>query len=110
MISRYVDVQQGSIKIGGIDLRQLEQTELMRFSEGEATPTISVVFTIAHRLSTIVGADRILVLENGQIIEQGTHAELIAKGDRYAALWNAQQQARQWRINSIAILGEKLSP
>lgn len=48
------------------------------------------VLTIAHRLSTVVDADRILVLEAGQVVEQGTHAELLALGGRYAGLWMAQ--------------------
>ena len=48
------------------------------------------VIAIAHRLSTIVGMDRIVYLENGRIVEQGSHAELIARGGPYAQLWNRQ--------------------
>ncbi|MEL6984553.1 MAG: ATP-binding cassette domain-containing protein, partial [Actinomycetota bacterium] len=47
-------------------------------------------FVIAHRLSTIRGADRILVMENGAIVEQGDHAELLERGGAYARLHNAQ--------------------
>ena len=48
------------------------------------------VLTIAHRLSTVVHADRIVVLEKGQIVEQGRHDELMLKAGRYAHLWNLQ--------------------
>jgi ATP-binding cassette, subfamily B, multidrug efflux pump len=47
-------------------------------------------FVIAHRLSTIVNADMILVMENGTIIEKGTHEELLAAGGAYASLYNSQ--------------------
>ena len=49
------------------------------------------VITIAHRLSTVVDADRIVVLENGHVVEEGTHAALLAKDGRYAAMWQRQR-------------------
>ena len=47
-------------------------------------------FIVAHRLSTIEGADRILVMKSGKIVEQGTHTELLAKGGFYHHLYNSQ--------------------
>jgi ATP-binding cassette subfamily B protein len=48
---------------------------------------------IAHRLSTVVDADEILVLDHGEIVERGRHAELVDKGGHYASMWNKQRQA-----------------
>ena len=47
-------------------------------------------FIVAHRLSTIESADVILVMENGKVVEKGTHSELLAKGGAYATLYNGQ--------------------
>jgi ATP-binding cassette subfamily B protein len=52
--------------------------------------TTSIV--IAHRLSTITHADNILVLQDGEIVDAGTHQELIKKKGLYYSMWNSQQQ------------------
>ena len=66
------------------DARALIQKAMKRLTVGRTS------FVIAHRLSTIRGADLILVMRNGNIIEQGTHDELVAAGGFYASLWGSQ--------------------
>ena len=59
------------------------------------------VIMIAHRLSTVVGADRIVVLDNGRIVEEGAHEELSSGGGLYERMWKEYNQAVTWRIASV---------
>lgn len=58
------------------------------------------VIMIAHRLSTVTGADRIIVLDEGHAVEEGTHEDLLAKGGLYARMWEDYNKAVKWRIAS----------
>ncbi|MGA7086215.1 MAG: ABC transporter ATP-binding protein/permease [Pseudolabrys sp.] len=66
---------------------------------------------IAHRLSTIVGADEIIVLDQGEIVERGTHYALLRKNGLYASMWNRQREAEEAR-EKLALAGEdeKIAP
>lgn len=57
------------------------------------------VIIVAHRLQSIANADQILVLDNGQIKESGTHEELLCKNGIYAGLWAEQNKAGNWSVN-----------
>jgi len=63
------------------------QRSLARIAVGRTT------LVIAHRLSTIIDADKILVLDQGRIVERGSHQELLALGGQYAGLWRVQTGA-----------------
>jgi ABC-type transport system involved in Fe-S cluster assembly fused permease/ATPase subunit len=65
---------------------------------------------IAHRLSTIVGADEIIVLDQGRIAERGTHGQLLAAGGLYASMWNRQREAQEAREKLAKITDESAAP
>ena len=71
----------------------LIQKAFARLTEGRT------VIMIAHRLSTVVGADRIIVLDVGHVVEQGTHDELLKANGLYARMWEDYKQAVQWKIS-----------
>ena len=65
---------------------------------------------IAHRLSTIVGADEIIVLDQGRISERGTHMQLLATNGLYASMWNRQREAEEAREKLAQIDDDKAAP
>jgi ATP-binding cassette subfamily B protein len=79
------------------------QDALERISRGRTS------LVIAHRLSTIVGADEIIVLNQGEIAERGTHARLLAAGGLYASMWNRQREAEAAR-EKLALVGDSSPP
>ncbi len=81
-----------------------EQAILAAIREVAAGRTTLV---IAHRLSTIVDADNIVVLEQGRVVEQGRHHELVARDGTYARLWRLQQQESR-QLRAADSIGEKV--
>ncbi|KAF2418457.1 ATP-binding cassette-type vacuolar membrane transporter-like protein Hmt1 [Tothia fuscella] len=73
------------------------QSAFKKLSKGRTT------FVVAHRLSTIVDADLIIVIDHGEIIERGTHNELIAHGGKYFELWTKQTAGKSSKASSITI-------
>jgi ABC-type transport system involved in Fe-S cluster assembly fused permease/ATPase subunit len=80
------------------------QDALERVSKGRTT------LVIAHRLSTIVGADEIIVLDRGEIVERGTHMALLASGGLYASMWNRQREAEEARERLARASEEEVAP
>ena len=80
------------------------QDALERVSQNRTT------LVIAHRLSTIVGADEIIVLDQGVIAERGTHHQLLAKGGLYASMWNRQREAEAAREKLAQVDDESPRP
>ena len=56
------------------------------------------VLIIAHRMRTVEGADKLVLLKDGKVAEQGSPEELLAKGGIYAKMCKLQQQSGEWRI------------
>jgi len=79
------------------------RTERVIQNELEAIARNRTTLVIAHRLSTIVGADQILVMDRGRIVERGTHAELLASGGAYAGMWAIQSQEQERAEVALAV-------
>lgn len=78
-----------------------ENEHLIHQALGELTKGKTVLM-IAHRLTSIVDADRILVIDKGQIAEEGSHSELLHKQGMYLHMWNEYQQSVRWTIRKEA--------
>ncbi len=76
-----------------------ENEALIQKAFSELTKDKTVIM-IAHRLSTVVSADRIIVLDSGRIIEEGTHSKLLSEKGKYADMWADYNEAVSWRIKS----------
>jgi ABC-type transport system involved in Fe-S cluster assembly fused permease/ATPase subunit len=74
-------------------LDSFTEREIQDALEGVSRGRTTIV--IAHRLSTVIGADEIIVLDQGIIVERGTHADLLASNGVYAAMWDRQRKAAE---------------
>jgi ATP-binding cassette subfamily B protein len=83
------------------------QTERAIERELERVSRDRTALVIAHRLSTIAGADEILVMEHGHIVERGTHAELLGRRGVYAQMWMLQQREKKLELTE-AVIGSEL--
>ncbi|MER5550616.1 ABC transporter ATP-binding protein [Streptomyces sp. NPDC002793] len=79
-----------------------QENEALLAGTVRALAAEKTLLVIAHRLSTVVGADQILVLEDGGITERGTHDELVTAGGTYASFWEQRARAHGWRLETTA--------
>jgi ATP-binding cassette subfamily B protein len=80
------------------------QDALDRVSKNRTT------LVIAHRLSTIIGADEIIVLDQGVIVERGSHQQLLAARGLYASMWNRQREAQEAREKLARVADDERAP
>ncbi|MEI3234367.1 MAG: hypothetical protein V8S33_08175 [Intestinibacter bartlettii] len=77
------------------DNEYLMQKAILELSKNKTT------IMIAHRLSTIVNVDCIYVVDDGKIVESGTHKELIANDGLYAEMWSQYRQSVDWKVGEF---------
>ena len=105
LIDRHSDIRrqfESKFAISRIDMGQDANLYCVgNILPGEPQPRLiedKTVLIIAHRLSTVTEADQILVLDEGQIVERGTHPELVGAQGLYRSMWDTYSQARQWKL------------
>ena len=101
---------EGTYLSGGEQQRIILADEATAFADPENEVLIQKAFSaltkgktvimIAHRLSTVTGADKIIVLSNGSIAEEGSHSQLLEYNGLYARMWSDYTKAIQWKISS----------
>ena len=124
LIPRFWDADTGTVEVGGVDVRQIDPHVLMEqvafvFQNNRlfkasilenvraARPDASqmcirdrnkTILMIAHRLKTVRNADQILVLDGGQIVQRGTHSQLMAQEGLYQAFVSGRKESGQWKL------------
>jgi ABC-type multidrug transport system fused ATPase/permease subunit len=94
---------EGQVRVAGLDTRKYRGAVLGRavpgrLGRGAQLHCHGLVCQAAHRLNTVVHADKIVVLEDGRIVEQGAHDDLMRAGELYRRMWDEQQKVREWKF------------